>query len=69
MIVKLIFSMLFVLGLTSPAYCYIDMGTGSYVLQIVIASVLGSLYAVKLYWKKILSLFGRGKKQDKGIQG
>ncbi len=52
------------LGAASPAYSYIDLGTGSYVLQIVIASVLGSLYMVKLYWRKIIALFSKGDNQE-----
>jgi len=39
---------------------YLDPGSGSMILQIVIAAALGGAYAVKVYWKKIKRLF-RGK--------
>jgi hypothetical protein len=59
-----------VVGLAFPAaaHAYIDLGTGSYVLQIVAAAALGSLFTVKLYWKKLVSLFrgflGRTRQQE-----
>lgn len=33
-----------------PAHAYLDPGTGSYVVQVVLASVLGVAFAVKTYW-------------------
>jgi hypothetical protein len=36
---------------------YLDPGSGSFILQIVLASFLGALFAVKLYWKKIKTIF------------
>lgn len=33
---------------------YIDPGTGSMIIQIVIATVLGGLVAVKMFWQNIL---------------
>jgi len=47
-------------------YAYLDPGTGSYFLQLAIAALLGGLYAVKLFWKKIKAffknIFSRGEK-------
>jgi hypothetical protein len=37
---------------------YLDPGSGSMILQIVIAAVLGGAYAVKVYWKKIKRFLG-----------
>jgi len=39
-----------------PAQAYLDPGTGSYLLQILLAAILGVGVAVKLYWQKIKSL-------------
>jgi len=40
---------------------YIDPGVGSSVFQIAVATLLGGLYALKVYWKDIKKrLFGRG---------
>lgn len=41
------------------AHAYIDLGTGSYVFQVAVASLLGGLFALKAYWAKIRDLFGR----------
>lgn len=45
------------LTLTDNVYGYLDPGTGSYFLQLTLAALLGSLYAIKVYWKKIRSFF------------
>ncbi len=44
-----------VFELASPpgVYAYIDPGSGSYVVQVVLAAILGGLFAVKIYWNKI----------------
>jgi len=46
-----------VLGLLSarPAYAYIDPGTGSYVIQVAIAFVVGALFAAKMFGKRIIA--------------
>lgn len=36
-----------------PAYAYLDPGTGSYFFQLIIATLLGGLFAVKLFWHRI----------------
>jgi len=37
------------------AHAYLDPGTGSMLIQVLIGGILGSLYFIKLYWKKISS--------------
>jgi hypothetical protein len=37
----------------STAEAYIDPGSGSYLLQLILAAVFGALYAVKLCWRRI----------------
>jgi hypothetical protein len=39
------------------AYAYIDLGTGSYILQILIATVLGVIVTLKTFWTKIKTFF------------
>ena len=48
-------ALLAALLLLSPtsAHAYLDPGTGSYVLQMIIAGLLGAAFAVKLYWLRI----------------
>jgi len=47
--------LLFVLA--DEAYAYIDPGSGSYILQLLIAGLLGAAFAVKIYWKRIKAFF------------
>lgn len=35
------------------AAAYIDPGTGSYLLQIALAALLGGLFAVKMFWRNV----------------
>lgn len=55
------FVTLFLLAVASsqPAYAYIDLGTGSLVLQMFIASIMGLLYTLKLYWYKVKVVVAR----------
>ena len=41
------------------AYSYIDPGTGSYIIQIVIAAVVAVSFMVKIYWLKIKGFVGQ----------
>jgi len=38
-------------------FAYIDPGTGSYVIQLLIAFFIGVSFAIKLSWKKIKTFF------------
>jgi hypothetical protein len=38
-------------------FAYIDPGTGSYILQLALAGVLGAGYALKHYWFRLKRLF------------
>jgi ATP-dependent Zn protease len=43
---------------------YVDPGSGSYLVQMIIAGVLGALFYFKSIWWKIKSFFGRNKRDD-----
>ncbi len=45
--------------LARPADAYLDPGTGSMVVQGVIAAIAAGAVALKLYWKRLRSVFGR----------
>jgi hypothetical protein len=49
---------------SNTASAYIDPGTGSFVLQCLAAAVIGGLFAMKSYWRRILNKFGLGKKKN-----
>jgi hypothetical protein len=48
----------------ADALAYIDLGTGSYVLQVLLASVLGVAFALRAYWARIRAFFGRRPRPD-----
>jgi hypothetical protein len=40
---------------------YLDPGTGSFIIQILLAGLLGLGVAVKVYWNKIVKFFNRNE--------
>jgi len=44
---------------------YIDPGSGSVVLQMIVAAVLGVAVTVKLQWQRIRARFGSRRPDDK----
>jgi hypothetical protein len=48
----------FVGMLSSTAFAYLDPGTGSIILQVLLGGVAGVALAGKLYWHKLLAFFG-----------
>ena len=40
----------FVTIFPQSAYAYLDPGTGSILLQLLVAGIMGALYTLKLYW-------------------
>jgi len=50
------------------AFAYVDPGTGSYIIQMIIAALVGGLFALKLFWVRIktffATLFKRKKLED-----
>ncbi|MFQ5646450.1 MAG: hypothetical protein ACE5GM_05950 [bacterium] len=51
----------FLLVMTKDAYAYLDPGTGSYIIQMLLAVVVGGFYALKVYWKNIKNFFSKNK--------
>ena len=43
---------------------YLDPGTGSMLLQVILGGIAAVGVAVKLYWHKLRVAFGMGKKED-----
>ena len=48
------------------AYAYLDPGTGSYLLQLIMAGILGGMLAIKMFWKNLRVFFSNlfSKKSD-----
>ena len=49
---------------------YLDPGSGSFILQLLIATLLGALFIMKTYWQRIVTFFrnrfskGRGDREE-----
>ncbi len=48
-----LFIVLIISIIPQNAFAYIDPGTGSYIIQIIIAALVGGLFAIKMFWIKI----------------
>lgn len=40
-------------------FAYLDPGSGSYLLQLLIAGLLGGLFALRMFWGRIKGFFAR----------
>jgi hypothetical protein len=65
-----IYTILFLVMFMGEAQAYIDPGSGSLLIQIVIAAICGSLFAIKMFWQRIKGFFyglfaGKGDKDSK----
>jgi len=48
-----------------PAHAYLDPAAGSMMLQLLLGGLAGLGIAVKLMWRRIMALLGRGAKQPR----
>ena len=46
---------------------YLDPGSGSYLLQLLIAGLLGGMFAIRASWGKIKNFFRRGPKVEEEV--
>ena len=51
--------MVAVLDIDQPAHAYLDPGTGSIILQLLLGGVAGFAMVAKLYWHRLTSVFRR----------
>lgn len=57
LILRAILAGSFLILLPSLAAAYVDPATGSYVLQLLLAGLLGALFALKVFWHRAIGLF------------
>lgn len=66
-------TVLFCLAFSSFSLAYLDPGTGSYIFQLLLAGLLGALFLLKVYWKKvkssIVNLFSGREHEMEGDEG
>lgn len=51
-------------GGIKPAHAYLDPGTGSLILQVLLGGIAGALVVGRLYWQKVKALFGIKSRSD-----
>jgi len=51
-----------------PAHAYLDPGTGSMIVQLLIGAVAVAGVTLKMYWQKILGLFNRHPDEKKDVE-
>lgn len=59
-----ILTFMYFLSIASPAYAYLDPGTGSMILQGIIAGLAITSVTIKMWWYKIKSLFKISEKKE-----
>ncbi len=62
-------SLLLLITAMAPAHAYIDPGTGSMLLQLLLGGVAGALVILKLYWSRFRAWFDRGRARPADAQG
>ncbi|MCE0723228.1 MULTISPECIES: hypothetical protein [Legionella] len=54
----------FLLLNSSPAYAYLDPGTGSVILQGIIGAITAGMVILRIYWHRLLSFLGFRKNES-----
>lgn len=62
-----LFTLVQALIVTNEAHAYLDAGTGSYMIQLVLASVAAGMFTIKYYWRKIKEHFSSKTEGDDQI--
>ena len=59
-----IFIIVLLLLMFTDAVAYLDPGTGSMLLQVILGGIAAVGVAIKLYWHKLRAAFGMAKKEE-----
>ena len=59
-----IFITVLLLLMFTDAVAYLDPGTGSMLLQVILGGIAAGGVAIKLYWHKLRAAFGMAKKEE-----
>ena len=62
-------ALILLLSAAGSAHAYLDAGSGSMIMQILLGGLAGIAVILKLFWRRILAIFGinRQKKEDEKI--
>ena len=58
---------LVLIGTLNKDLAYLDPGSGSFILQILLATLLASLFFMKTFWRKIFGFFKKPSSQDQNV--
>jgi hypothetical protein len=59
---------LIVIGWANSAWAYLDPGTGSMILQLLLGGIAGAVVILKLYWRRFVGLFrGNAREESENI--
>ena len=56
---KFLFLIFGLISYTSPAYAYLDPGTGSMLLQGLIGGIAAAIAFLSIYWQKVKAFFSK----------
>jgi hypothetical protein len=59
-----VFGVIIALLVPTQAFAYIDPGSGSMLLQLLLGGVAGLAVVVKLFWRRLLAFFGVKKTDE-----
>jgi len=62
--IQFVVLLLAIIAYCRPAQAYVDLGTGSYIVQVSIAAVAGALFSVKMIWTRFRNRLGRSRSND-----
>ena len=56
--------LIWLIGSLNKDLAYLDPGSGSFILQILLATLLASLLFMKSFWRKVLGIFKKSSSDD-----
>jgi F0F1-type ATP synthase assembly protein I len=56
-----VFAVWVLFGWATPAYAYVDPGSGGMLVQLLLGGVAGVAVIVRLYWRRFLNAIGLNK--------
>jgi hypothetical protein len=59
-----VYAVILLVFIAEPAFAYLDPGTGSMMLQVILGGIAAIGVAIKLFWYKIRVVIGLRKKPD-----
>lgn len=67
--IKILYIIFFIAFLSFPKliYAYIDLGTGSYIIQLIIAAFISISLVIKIFWTKMKTFFTKILKKTKHL--